>query len=783
MQDAIYWGELTDLGRRSTLSLGTALRALYVPLGFLPPTLWSDRAEQVSFRSTNMPRTIESLHHRPALRIDSAPRASGVLDTIFVCKAHGIKVPPELEDLKTLRTLEVAIVHECAKRRAEKTRLHVYLCHDTSVAGILNALEAFDKRWPPFTSHLAVELLRAAAAPSALSRLLPGAVAPAPPAQHYVRLRYNARPLVLPACAPAGKHLPGPAGEVCTWEALRDAVRAVERSRPPPYEPAEPAKAPTRRWWHLDRAERDLIALSLLLKLLLFPAYRSTDFEVHRNWLAVTHSLPLSKWYYDTTSEWTLDYPPFFAFFERVLSAFAYVVDPEIVRLDNLGYATGSAVAFQRTTVILSELVLALGLFRWARTSQQPDYPTARIIAASVLFHPGLLIVDHIHFQYNGFLLGMLLWSLIAARDNNLYTCAALFATLLNFKHIFIYLALPYFVFLLRRHCYPPGGKFQIDRVVELGLVVVSICTLSFGPFLLTGGPSQIKQIVSRLFPFQRGLNHAYWAGNMWALVSAVDRVLVKYLVARGWPISQEALTSSSRGLIGATTFGVLPNVTPRHTFAITFGFTAVFLVKLWFDPSFKRFLDSVVLAAMTSFLFGWHVHEKAVLLFLIPLSLTATDDDNHFRSFLISTTAGVYGLFPLLIKPAETPIKVIFTVLWAVFVFPQLRRVVYRPLPGLLSMLVDKAEALYLIGFFALQLYTSLLHSLLFPSAPVPAAASGVITCAASAVANGTCTGASPAGASEASMEFLPLMLTSVYCAVGIVWSWVRLSWGFLTS
>lgn len=260
------------------------------------------------------------------------------------------------------------------------------------------------------------------------------------------------------------------------------------------------------------------------VKILCIPAYRSTDFDVHRNWLAITRHLPLKEWYFDDvngTTVHTLDYPPTFAYFEYMLSSnpltswlvSTALVDERCFDLlsDTDNEPTKECVFFQRLTVIFSDIVL------WVGASVACDTQGFLL----VVLNPGLLWLDHVHFQYNGAMLGILLASLgLLVRGRELHGtayrvhhlgAAFLYALLVTMKHLYLTLAPLYFVYLFSNYCFQ-DNHFSTPNFAKIAGVTGGTLIVPFLPFLLQEKPlDQLSQMAARLFPFGRGLVHDYW--------------------------------------------------------------------------------------------------------------------------------------------------------------------------------------------------------------------------------------------------------------------------------
>lgn len=487
------------------------------------------------------------------------------------------------------------------------------------------------------------------------------------------------------------------------------------------------------------------------LKCLLINAYHSTDFEVHRNWLAITHSLPLSKWYHENTSEWTLDYPPLFAWFEYGLSHVAQHFDKEMLVVENLSHASPATVLFQRLSVIVTDFVFIYAVreccrcVRAEKSSKDILGQPSLILAVLLLWNFGLLIVDHIHFQYNGFLFGVLLLSISRHLQARHLEGALLFAVLLNLKHIYLYIAPAYGIFLLRSYCFTQDdtngslrwSSFSPVRLVALGTIVISVFAVSFGPFIAMG---QLPQVLSRLFPFKRGLCHAYWAPNVWALYNVVDKAL-SVLGVRLKLLDVERLPKASMtgGLVQEFQHSVLPSVSPSVTLVCTLLSILPAVFSIWLRPRGARgFLRCLVVCALGTFMFGWHVHEKAILIAILPLSILAVESREDAGIFLMLATTGHYSLFPLLFTVAELPIKILLMLLFTLYSFSSLR-MLFRGQGSLLNPL----EAAYLLGLFVVEVGCEIVY---------------------------------PLSPWQRTLPFVPLLVTSVYCALGVTYSFVRL-------
>lgn len=132
---------------------------------------------------------------------------------------------------------------------------------------------------------------------------------------------------------------------------------------------------------------------------------------------------------------------------------------------------------------MFSDLLLLFGAYLFCKFSirNMTKYQYLVIIGL-IICNPSLLMIDHIHFQYNGFLLGILLISISFIINGNDLLGAVFFCVLLCFKHIYAYIVPIYIVYLLRNYC--GFGKINIVqsliKVVTLGLICISSMNLYY---------------------------------------------------------------------------------------------------------------------------------------------------------------------------------------------------------------------------------------------------------------------------------------------------------------
>ena len=411
-----------------------------------------------------------------------------------------------------------------------------------------------------------------------------------------------------------------------------------------------------------------------------------------------------------------------------------------------MNYKSYTTVLFQRSSVIISDLVLCFACSKAANLVKCSESGVFGrrilnekhlVLVGCYLGCAGLVIVDHIHFQYNGFLSGFFLLSLVSAAQGDIVLAGFYFSLLLNLKHIYLYVAPVYFVYMLRVHLFRPACFLGVDwrGLVRLGGCVIAVFAASFGPFI-----EHLPQLFTRLFPVQRGLCHAYWAPNFWALYNAADIAAAKVLSKVGF-LQVTGVHPLMSGLVQSADFLVLPNISPVHCATLTLVAMSPVLVKLFQQPSPTLFLKSVTYAALASFFFGYHVHEKAILVILIPYALLTFSDSCAARDYFFLSVVGTYSLFPLLFQVQELLVKVIIHLMLHSFLYPTFRRL--HP-----EFALSGAEKLYLAGLVGHFLVAEVLLPIFLPR-----------------------------------MEFLPLVLYSVYCAVGVLYSFFRLGNSTLNS
>ncbi|KAF8333559.1 glucosyltransferase [Cantharellus anzutake] len=405
------------------------------------------------------------------------------------------------------------------------------------------------------------------------------------------------------------------------------------------------------------------------------------DFEAQRHWMELTLHLPVSQWYKYDVLYWGLDYPPLTAYVSWLCGYIGETFDPRWFALtDSRGIESDGSKAYMRSTVIAWDIIIyspSIWCFSrcWLKARSQRSQTIAML---TLLLQPALLLVDHGHFQYNSIMLGLCIISFNLFHEGHDILGAVVFTLALTFKQMALYYSPAIFAYLFGK-CIYLGGKSGLSLFLALGITSLTTLCLLFSPFLRSPFPVLFLESIHRIFPISRGLFEDKVA-NFWC----ASNILMKWR-ERSWIKGRLPLFATI-----LTTLGFLPSMLHmlylswmlRPRLASNEGCTGspgstnsirnLFRMRRPAAPTIILLPYVLGNCAFSFFLFSFQVHEKSILLPLLPFTLMMGGREDLGPSAVgvwewgvLLNNVAVFSLWPLLRRDGQTLQYVVLTLFW----------------------------------------------------------------------------------------------------------------------
>ncbi|XP_068948955.1 dolichyl pyrophosphate Man9GlcNAc2 alpha-1,3-glucosyltransferase-like [Petaurus breviceps papuanus] len=347
------------------------------------------------------------------------------------------------------------------------------------------------------------------------------------------------------------------------------------------------------------------------------------DYEAQRHWQEITFNLPVKQWYFNSSDNdlhyWGLDYPPLTAYHSLLCAYVAELINPDWIALHtSRGHESDQHKLFMRSTVFVADLMIYIPAVVLYCCYLKETSPKKKIASTfCILLYPGLLLIDHGHFQYNCVSLGLTLWGVLGLSCDWDVLGSLAFCLAINYKQMELYHSLPFFCFLLGK-CLKKDLKGRgLLLLLKLVTTVVAAFAVCWLPFITQ--VEQTMQVLRRLFPVGRGLFEDKVA-NFWCSLNVLLKI--KDLLS--------------------------PHTQLMLSFVLTFLSLLPACVKLTLQPRLRGFRYTLVSCALSFFLFSFQVHEKSILLVSLPVCLILNEVPFMSVWFLLVST---FSMLPLLLK------------------------------------------------------------------------------------------------------------------------------------